>query len=349
MVVTDSFDQPGGMWFNPGYFTRLDHLDGLPRAAAPEPSPPSRPDIARCGGEWPATLIPDEIAAGRLRALVVLGSNLVTALPQPARVQAALEAIDTLVVLDVVDNGTTDAATHVFACAGQFERADVLPLELNANAVYQHYTDAVVTPRADRPPMWQTLGRIAAGLGLDALGGGVDPIDTTTEAMLTRMSRGDALARLRDAGGIAIESGPVYDWVRSRIPAGRWNLAPAVLLEQLDLLAAPVARPQLAMTPRRVMPRMNWQEYRAVAPGLLMHPDDAATVGVADGDDVIVDAHAGSIRVRAELTPNITRGAVSVVHGVEAANVNELMDASDLDGLTGMARLAAVPVTVRPA
>jgi anaerobic selenocysteine-containing dehydrogenase len=80
-----------------------------------------------------------------------------------------------------------------------------------------------------------------------------------------------------------------------------------------------------------------------------MHPDDAGAIGVVDGENVIVDSSAGSIRVRAEVTPNITRGAVSVVHGVETANVNELMDATDLDPLTGMARLAAVAVSVRPA
>jgi anaerobic selenocysteine-containing dehydrogenase len=163
------------------------------------------------------------------------------------------------------------------------------------------------------------------------------------------MARGDALARVRESGGLAVESGPVYDWVQSRIPFRRWNLAPQALLAQLEQLTQPTAHPRLVLTPRRVMPRMNWQEYRAADPGLLIHPDDAIAIGVVDGADVVVDSGAGSIRVRAEYTPNVTPGVVSVVHGVEAANVNVLMDASDLDPLTGMARLAAVPVSVRPA
>ena len=33
MIVTDSFDQPGGMWFNPGVFSRFDRLDTLPPQA----------------------------------------------------------------------------------------------------------------------------------------------------------------------------------------------------------------------------------------------------------------------------------------------------------------------------
>jgi anaerobic selenocysteine-containing dehydrogenase len=343
MVLTNSFDEPGGMWFNPGAFTRLDRLPRLPEAAPSAPSAMSRPDIARCGGEWPASVIPDEIEAGRLRALIGLGANLITAVPGPERMARALADIDVLIVLDVQRNSTSDLATHVFACAGQLERPDVLPLELNANAVYQHYSEPVVTPRDDRPPMWQTMARIGAGVGLDVLGG-VDPLATTTDEMLARMARGTALADLRAAGGLRVESGPVYGWVRSRLPFGRWDLAPERLVAQLEALDAPAP---LVLTPRRLVKRMNWQLFReGERHDALVHPDDAAEAGVADGDVVDVVSPVGSLRLAVRVSDTVVRGAVSIVHGFADANVNVLVDAHDLDPLTGMARLSGVPVTL---
>ncbi len=354
MVLTDSFDQPGGMWFNPGLFSRLDRFDTLPRAAPTEPRSAVRPDIARCGGEWPAALIADEIEAGRLRALVVLGANLITALPEPERVARALAAIDVLVVIDVVHNGTSELATHVLASAGQLERPDVVSLEPNANVMYQQYTDPVVAPRADRPPMWQSLARIAAGIGLDALGGeeGADPIGTTADAMFARLARGDGVAALRAAGGFHVEPGAKYGWVASRLPAGTWQLVPERLVAQLAQHRADVeqTRPEpgsLVLIPRRVVRRMNWQLFRhGDVPDALLHPVDAEACGVVDGDQVKVTTATGSLTLLARVTAAVVPGSVSIVHGFEGANVNSILDRHALDPLSGMAQLSAVPVRV---
>jgi anaerobic selenocysteine-containing dehydrogenase len=363
MVITDSFDQPGGMWFNPGVFSRLDRFDTLPRAAAAEPRSAARPDVARCGGEWPAALIPDEIEAGRLRALVVLGANLITALPEPDRVAKALGEIDVLVVIDVVHNDTSALATHVFASAGQLERPDVLCLEPNANVTYQQYTDPVVAPLAERPPMWQTLARIASGIGLDALGGeeGVDPLATTPEAMFARLARGDGVAALKARGGFHAEPGPRYGWVRSRLPAGSWQLAPARLVAQLAEHRAAAARVAagdvagahsrpLVLIPRRVVRRMNWQRFRdGDVPDALLNPLDATAAGISDGDRVEVSTAVGSLTLLARVTNAVVPGAVSIVHGFEDANVNAILDRHALDPLSGMAHLSAVPVEIRVA
>jgi anaerobic selenocysteine-containing dehydrogenase len=351
MVVTDSFDQPGGMWFNPGVFARLDRFETLPSAAPIAPASPARPDVARCGGEWPAALIVDEIESGRLRALVVLGANLLTALPEPERLAEALARIDALVVLDVVSNATTELATHVFACAGQLERPDVISLETNASARYQQYTDAVVAPRPERPPMWETLVRIGAGIGLDVLAGRqtvVESTSVTPDQMFERLARGAGVAELRAAGGIHVEGGPLYDWVRPRLPHGRWDLAPVRLADQLSALRAAGAAPRgLMLTPRRLMKRMNCQLFRVGEVNeALVNPTDASRLGLADGDLIDVGTETGSIRLPARVTDSIVAGAVSIVHGFDDANVNALVDRNDLDRLSGMVRLSAVPVTV---
>jgi anaerobic selenocysteine-containing dehydrogenase len=343
LVMTDSFDQPGGMWFNPGLFARLDRFDKLPAVGPPAPGCPTRPDIPPCGGEWPASLIPDEIEAGRLRALIVVGGNLVTALPDTERVVRALGAIDVLVGLDIQHTPTTDLATHVFACADQLERPDVLPLEMHASALYQQYTDAVVTPPPRRPPLWRTLCHIARGVGLDMLGHDADPDDVTNEDMLARLARRFPLEELR-GGGVRTEAPAVYGWVQPRLPLGRWELAPSPLVEQLATVVEPAS---LVVTPRRPTRRMNAQQYRdGDRSEAWMHPDDAARAGVVDGDMVEVASSTGRIELPARVTTAIAAGAISVQHGWVSPNVNRLIDAHDLDPLTGMAHLSGTAVTV---
>ncbi len=346
LVLTDSMDQPGGMWFNPGHFARLDRFEKLPAAAPTEPRSPARPDVARCGGEWPAALIPDEIEAGRLRALIVVGSNLMTALPDPERLKQAFGSIDALVVIEIQRTATTDLATHVFACADQLERPDVLPMEMNANVVYQQFTDAVVPPRDDRPPLWQTLARIGAGIDLDVLGGRIDPMSVTTEHVLTRMARGTALADLRTRGDLHVESGAVFGWVQQRLPFGRWNLAPDQLLDQLSALET-AERDTMVMIPRRPSKRMNWQHYRdGERHEAWIHPTDAVAAGIVDGDQVAIASESGTLTLPVHITESVPPGAVSVQHGWPDANVNTIIDRHDLDPYTGMARLSGTPVTI---
>jgi anaerobic selenocysteine-containing dehydrogenase len=347
LVVTDSFDQPGGMWFNPGMTNRLDRLEMLPPAGPPAPGPGSRPDILRVGGEWPASLIPDEIEAGRLRALVVAGGNIMAALPDPERLERALRAIDVLVVLEVRRTATTDVANYVFACADQLERPDLAPLELHATAVYQQYTAPVVAPRDSRPPMWQTISTMARSIGLDLLGGGVDPATVDSDAMLARLARGAPFEQLKAEQAPLVESSIPYGWVTSRLPFGRWELAPAVLVDQLTTLPAPAP---LVLIPRRPIGRLNSQPFRdGDRPEALVHPDDAAAAGVGEGELIDVTSATGTLRLTARVTDSVVPGSVSIQHGWEATNVNLLIDSHDLDPLTGMAHLSGTAVRIVPA
>jgi len=78
-VVTDSYDRPGGMWFNPGYLNRLDTRRWEAADGVAEPGPPSRPELPRRFGEWPCVGLLDEIETGHVRALLVVGGNLESA------------------------------------------------------------------------------------------------------------------------------------------------------------------------------------------------------------------------------------------------------------------------------
>ena len=350
LLATDSYDRPGGMWCNPGYLARLDRRDTLPAAPATEPGPSTRPGIARLLGEWPASLIPAEIEAGTLKALVVLGANLVTCLPDTPRAVAALRQLDVLVVADIARTPTTDIATHVFGVHAQFERPDVAVFgDLFSPIVTTQYTDALLPRHADRRATWWVTARIGKALGVDVLPGGLDLDTATDHDVLTHIAGADTLAALRAAERPwAVAPKPEPGWVEPRLPTGRWDLAPAALAEQLaaDRVAID-GPPPLVLIPRRQPKRLNGTTMRdGDRADVLVHPDDAATAGVADGDVVEITSAAGSLRLTARVTHAIRPGAVSIAHGWADVNVNALIDSETVDPLTGMPVMSGTPVTI---
>jgi anaerobic selenocysteine-containing dehydrogenase len=345
MIVTDSFDQPGGMWFNPGFHIRLDRRRPLRELPIGE-GPPSRPGMGSLFGEWPAALIPEEIEAGRLRALVVVGGDPATALPDTARLHRALRRLDVLIATDIVHNETTAAATHAFGCADQLERPDLPSLDLFGSTLATRWTDAVVAPRPEQPEMWRVFAKLAARLGHDLLEPGEDPDTLPTEVLTRRVRPAVDIDAIRDAGGVLVEAPAVYGWVQEHMPWGRWRLAPEPFVQQLAIVPP---SPPLVLAPRRQGRHMNGLVYRdGDTPEAVLHVRDAAPQGIVDGDDVEVTAAAGRLRLRARVTDTIAVGTVSIPHGWGQANVNTLISADDLDPLTGMPVLSGTAVQILP-
>ncbi len=363
MIITDSFDRPGGMWFNPGYCTRLDERASLPPVPPALPSAPSRPSVLNVAGEWPASLLADEIESGRLKAIVVLGASVITAVPGTDRLRAALAKLDALIILDVTHNATSECATHLFGCQGQLEREDVVALDIYVPSRAQQYTSAMV-PRIERhQPAWKVLAELAQKLGLDAIGRGANPDDVTTDDLLARVAKGADFAAMQSADGPIVETPAVHNWLDGRLPNGTWDLAPAPLVAQfrartdlsVQVVGVPVVGVEVPLTliPRRQLRRENAREFR---PGetaqLLINPIDAATLHINDGDQVTVSGSPAThdpstLTVHARVTDRIVPGAVSIPHGYATTNVNNLIDAQIIDPLSGMPHLSGSNVYVR--
>ncbi|WP_033328533.1 molybdopterin oxidoreductase family protein [Streptomyces yerevanensis] len=94
-----------------------------------------------------------------------------------------------------------------------------------------------------------------------------------------------------------------------------------------------------------------------------IHPDDATRLGIADGSAVRIKGAGGEVTAPAEVTDGIRRGVVSLPHGwghdrpgtrmnhaaaEPGVNVNQLLDGSLLDPLSGNAVLNGIPVEVAP-
>jgi anaerobic selenocysteine-containing dehydrogenase len=349
-VVTDSYDEPGGMWFNPGYLLQLDTREIPAAVAAADSGPPSRPDLPRRFGEWPCAALISEIEAGNVRSLFVVGGNPATAFPDADRTRAALASLDTLAVIDVLPTETTELATHILPAAGSLERADV-PWLLDAYqvAVATQFTPAIVPPAADRWPVWRIFAALGERLGLDALGGGLTAATATDEALLRPLaerSRGGADAVFAARSGV-VHSGAVFGWVRRILPGGKWHLAPEPLVKQLES-TRPSPPGQLYLIAHRQLHTMNSQLRNLTSTAVLVHPAQAAALG-GDGTEVEVRAGRRVITGTLRSDDRMPRGAVAIPHGWSTPNVSGLTSADeDIDPLTGMVRQTAVPVRIQP-
>ncbi len=352
-VVTGSYDRRGGMWFNPGFLRQADLRDWGASDAASGAGPTSRPDLPSRWGEHPCAALSDEIEAGNLRVLFVVGANAVTSLPDTERLQAALPKLDALIVADIVDNETTALASHIFACAGPLERADMPHfVDQFQPAVATQYAPAVVPLGESRRPMWWPFARLAEQRGLQVLPGELTADDCTDDDILRVLGdRGRIdFAALKEAGPVVSEEA-VFGWVEDKVlPEGKWRLAPGPLVEQLATLESPA---RLVLTPRRQPRHLNAQLHdvsgmrRRDRPDALMNPIDAANAGVSTGDSMKISSRTGEIEVVVKIDEAIRRGAVSVPHGYAGTNVGVLTSAEEgVDPLTGMILQGVLPISV---
>ncbi|MEV5342299.1 molybdopterin oxidoreductase family protein [Streptomyces sp. NPDC052676] len=171
-----------------------------------------------------------------------------------------------------------------------------------------------------------------------------------------------------------IDLGPL----RPRLPqplrtrTGKVELLPGPIAADLPRLKRAMAeRPAgLVLVGRRHLRSNNsWMHNIPALTGgtnrctLHIHPDDAERLGIRDGAPVRVKGAGGAVTARAEVTDGVRRGVVSLPHGWghdrpgtrlrhaatdPGVNVNQLLDGSLLDPLSGNAVLNGVPVELTP-
>ena len=140
-----------------------------------------------------------------------------------------------------------------------------------------------------------------------------------------------------------------------RTPSGRIDVAPRALLEALgdaaDLLGAVSRPPRFTLVGRRHLRSNNsWMKGLPTltggsnTPTAMIHPDDAAELGIGDGVEVVLTSPTGSITLPASVRDDVSPGCVCVPHGWKDANVNALVDVEAIDSLAGTAVLSGLGV-----
>ncbi|WP_328762270.1 MULTISPECIES: molybdopterin-dependent oxidoreductase [unclassified Streptomyces] len=154
--------------------------------------------------------------------------------------------------------------------------------------------------------------------------------------------------------------------------SGRIELFPDPIAAELPRLRAALAdRPAaLVLVGRRHLRSNNsWLHNVPALTGgsnrctLQVHPQDAGRLGLTEGGMARITADGGSLEVPVEVTDTVRTGVVSLPHGwghdrdgarlsvasaAPGANVNQLLDGSRLDPLSGTAVLNGFPVELTP-
>ncbi|MEV0775411.1 molybdopterin oxidoreductase family protein [Streptomyces sp. NPDC050428] len=185
---------------------------------------------------------------------------------------------------------------------------------------------------------------------------------------------GLTLARLTDRPH-GIDLGPL----KPRIPgllktrSGRVELLPAPIAADLPRLRAALTGvpASLVLVGRRHLRSNNsWMHNVPTLNGgsnrctVQVHPADAGRLGLTDGGAARISTEAGAITIPVEITDTVRTGVVSVPHGWghdrpgtrmavaharPGVNVNELLDGSRRDPLSGTSVLNGFPVALAPA
>jgi anaerobic selenocysteine-containing dehydrogenase len=391
-VVAGRLDEPGGLMFTTpavdlvplarrlgfdgGHARWKSRVSGLPEF----------------GGELPIVTLPEEIATpgrGQVRALVTSAGNPVLSAPGGPQLEKLLPTLDFMVSVDPYINETTRFAHVILPPTSQLEHSHY-DLALAAFSVRNvaKYAGPVFERGADQRHDWEIYAELAArwflpGGPLGALAARAArraALALSPEAVLELGLRTGphklSLSKLR-AAPHGLDLGALEPRLPGRLNTKdkRVKLAPATYVADLPRLDRRLAEwtargsgGGLVLVGRRHLRSNNsWLHNSArLVKGkprctLLVNPADAASRGIADGDQVRLASRVGAVTVPAEVSDEMMPGVVSLPHGwghgrpgtrTQVANAhagvsaNDVTDTGFVDLLSGTAALTGVEVTV---
>ncbi|TCT08013.1 nitrate reductase [Aquabacter spiritensis] len=313
------------------------------------------------------------IGRGEIKALWVMGTNPAVSLPRADAVRAALGRLDLFVLSENVrTNDTAACAPHVVLPAAAWGEKD-------GTVTNSERRISRMRPFLDRPagvrPDWWALAQVARRLGFGAAFAWTRPADIFREhAALSGFENGgtrdfdiSALAGLSDAayetlepvqwplpaGGGATarlfaEGGFFTPDRRARLVVPATAAPPAGEAEHPFLLNTGRIRDQWhTMTRTGLSPRLS---AHLTAPFVAVHPDDAAPLGLAEGDlatvatrhgRAVLEVRGDAGQPRGTLFAPIHWSAANASHGRVGALVHDARDP-----ISGQPDSKATPATL---
>jgi len=397
-AVTGNLDEPGGSMFSTPAIDVLNAAGGFGAGRGSFGRWRSRVrNLPEFGGELPSAAIAEEILTegeGQIRAMITLAGNPVLSTPNGGQLDTAYASLDFAVSIDFFINETSRHADIILPPVSPIERSHYdLALYLTAVRNVAKYSPPPFPPEGDQLDDWEILTelscRLAArrhgklskqylaavaskkagpervldlGLRLGPYGKRFNPLGT-----------GLSLSKLRK-NPQGVDLGPLQSTLPGRIPKahGKIDLAPELFVADLERLQARYSEKssgtQLLLIGRRHLRSNNSWMHNAerLMKGkerctLMIHPEDAARLGVKNGDAVSISSRVGQVSAPAELTDDMMPGVVSLPHGFghgrdgvrlrvasrhPGVSINDLTDEQAID-VSGNAAFSGVPVKVQ--
>lgn len=397
-LICGRIDRPGGRVFEPGY---LDTTKLFAAFSPPSDHRSRVRNLPTIAGAHALAELADEILTpgrGRIRAMILNCGNPVISGPDGDRLDHAFETLDLLIAVDLVQRESHRHADWLIPGSHWLERDDLLWVWSNAQDIpFAQYTRKAVDIPPNVKEEWEFFTDLALALKAPLFGirgfntfirvtrhvarlTGRPSLAFNPEWVYRILVRTGRRVRFRDikaaTHGLKLGDRSYGNLKKSlRTPDKAIHLAwPAVLGEARRLLDSidPGAKQDPAypfiMIGRRQTDSMN--SWINELPGLHrrtrgnvaeLHPQDAAEIGVADGDLVQISSPLGSIIIPAELSDGVRRGVIAVAHGWGSgvmdprgatpvqrygANRNRLTSAAAVDPFSQTPALNCTPVRV---
>lgn len=338
----------------------------------------ARGEMPNIMGELPTITFAEEMLREdkeRIRALFVMTGNPVLSAPDGVRLDRALEKLDLMVSFDMYITATSRHADYILPPCGPMEK-DHYPFFFGPLAVrnYACYSPAIFDMPEGEKADWEIIAELAREI-FAASGQDIPNIREPRDVldnMLQSSPRGMTLAEI-EAEPNGIDLGPLMPHLEDRLLTEDKKIQAAHpdFLEELKRFATNLTEEQpdtLRLIGRRHVRQNNsWlANSKRLQKGpnrctLMIHPADAETRGLVDGDMATVESRVNSIDIVVEVSDDVMKGVVSIPHGfghqrdgIELSvarenpnvSINDLTDPESFDRLSGNAVLNATPVTV---
>jgi anaerobic selenocysteine-containing dehydrogenase len=119
--------------------------------------------------QLPATVLPDLIENGDIRALILWGGNPLITVGGEERMRAAFEKLELLVSIDIYRGVSGEMCDYVLPVTDWLERPDINLAATGMQGVpYVQYTEAMESAAHDRREGWWILARILETMGIES-------------------------------------------------------------------------------------------------------------------------------------------------------------------------------------
>lgn len=324
-------------------------------------------------GESHAIALPDAVLHGKpypIRSLIILGSSIITAWPQPSIWRKTLKGLDFLVCID--RQLTADAAYADIVLPG------TTMYEIESYMTYGplfRIREKVIEPIGEARNDFLIMAELARCLGYGHL------YPQNEEELLRHILKGSGftIEDVRTAGGTVQISAVMMQykkWEKGLLrvdrkpgfetPTGKFEIASTILEEHgydplpvyTETQEGPVSQPELAKqfplvfnSGARVTTDFRSQHHgihglykERPEPTVTINTIDASVRGIANGDLVYVKSGRGQVAMRALVTDDIVKGAIDANMGGggpvgpeawQKCNINELTDLQRYDPISG--------------
>jgi len=254
----------------------------------------------------------DGVRTGRIRAMYVMGENLVFNLPGSNAIKDALERLEFLIVQDIFMTETAEIADVVLPATGWSEkegtytnlerRIQYLPKAVNAPVGMDDWM--ILTKVSERMGYW--MGYSGAGKIMEEI------------ARVSPLHRGLTYEEIRKGNSLWPYKGEAFsgrstEVMHIRREGRQYNGRLYLCVDRPLFHSGTISQRSPILS--RIYP----------APLLRLGPVEAQTLGINDGDDVIISTDVGEMRVRVRIDGSVNGNAVFLCNHFKGRGVFSLM------------------------